>query len=364
MDLNEQLRYRTNTMENSSLTSSSSPPSSVMKEKKFRFKDDTEINSEKQNDTTDLEETCFDHLEVGDDAYLDEESSGYEICSDDVACQCQKFHVLVLRAKYISALTADYYRKKNFWLIFLPLQILAIWTTISGILFSIQVTGNDSSNHDNGTTNGNNDIVISNAMLTAKALLDGLVGSALLIITNISKVLDYSGKTNHYELIEKQMQNLDKKMEMLANNYEKDDATKLAEVKEASAKYMEIIGNNEKYSPPTQITLAYDHIAFELNLRLSTIATSQSSTMKIGYHNNIVIEADTRDLIERKAYSDLAFFIENSTKYGFISLPNPRKVSNEVMKNIEKLLAKYEDDAENSVTFKKKLTKMGKRFTR
>mmetsp|Transcript_44033 Transcript_44033/g.49344 ORF Transcript_44033/g.49344 Transcript_44033/m.49344 type:complete len:86 (+) Transcript_44033:719-976(+) len=52
-----------------------------------------------------------------------------------------------------------------------------------------------------------------------KALLDGIVGSALLIITNISKVLDYSGKSKQHEMITKQMKRLESTMEMLANDY-------------------------------------------------------------------------------------------------------------------------------------------------
>mmetsp|Transcript_44033 Transcript_44033/g.49343 ORF Transcript_44033/g.49343 Transcript_44033/m.49343 type:complete len:103 (+) Transcript_44033:240-548(+) len=91
----------------SSSSSSSSSPSPFIKEKKCRFKDDTEMNSGKQNGTTtDLEGKCFDDVEAENNSDLDQENSGNEICTNDVACQCQKFHLLVLKANYISSLTA------------------------------------------------------------------------------------------------------------------------------------------------------------------------------------------------------------------------------------------------------------------
>jgi len=96
---------------------------------------------------------------------------------------------------------------------------LAVWTTISGTLLALHVNETNSPNYDNENTTGNDDNVVSDSKLTMKALLDGIVGSALLIITNISKVLDYSGKSKQHEMITKQMKRLESTMEMLANDY-------------------------------------------------------------------------------------------------------------------------------------------------
>mmetsp|Transcript_35768 Transcript_35768/g.39835 ORF Transcript_35768/g.39835 Transcript_35768/m.39835 type:complete len:145 (+) Transcript_35768:243-677(+) len=118
----------------SSSSSSSSSPSSVMeanRELLYRtlfqlggsnndVDDGNNSGKQKQNDSTDLEGKSFDDM-VENNVDLDEENSGNEICTNDVACQCQKFHLLVLKANYISSLTAHYYRKMNFWRIFLPL---------------------------------------------------------------------------------------------------------------------------------------------------------------------------------------------------------------------------------------------------
>mmetsp|Transcript_35767 Transcript_35767/g.39834 ORF Transcript_35767/g.39834 Transcript_35767/m.39834 type:complete len:258 (+) Transcript_35767:243-1016(+) len=215
----------------SSSSSSSSSPSSVMeanRELLYRtlfqlggsnndVDDGNNSGKQKQNDSTDLEGKSFDDM-VENNVDLDEENSGNEICTNDVAYQCQTFHLLVLKENYINSLAADYYRKLNFWLIFLPLQVLAVWTTISGTIFML--AGNETNSpNDNGNTNGNDGNVVSDGKLGTKALLDAIVGSALLIITNISKVLDYSGKSKQHEMITKQMKRLESTMEMLANDY-------------------------------------------------------------------------------------------------------------------------------------------------
>ena len=92
--------------------------------------------------------------------------------------------------------------------------MLAVWTTISGTIHSI-VHGIASPDNENE----GDDNIIPNRSLIRKALLDGMVSLALLINTNISKVLCRAPGLNLMGLTHKQEQQDNIEYNLITHNY-------------------------------------------------------------------------------------------------------------------------------------------------
>ena len=54
----------------------------------------------------------------------------------------RKFRSKIIKTKYVNVLAFKYYAKHHLFFIFLPIQLLSVWTAISGAVFAYHISRN------------------------------------------------------------------------------------------------------------------------------------------------------------------------------------------------------------------------------
>ena len=149
-----------------------------------------------------LRMNCYSYLNSSKDDGLNRQ---------DVDLYRRKLRSKMTKTKYVNVLAHKYYAKKHLLFIFLPIQMLSVWTTISGAACAyILIMAEDPSRSSEApseapsensidyisTTNDTADKhiketlpLLRETLPILRSLIDALVGASLLILTNLSNVL-------------------------------------------------------------------------------------------------------------------------------------------------------------------------------
>ncbi|OEU18330.1 hypothetical protein FRACYDRAFT_236606 [Fragilariopsis cylindrus CCMP1102] len=130
-------------------------------------------------------------------------SKDFSMDKEDADLYQRKLRSKIIKTKYVNDLAHKYYAKKHLLCIFLPIQILSVWTTVSGAACAYILIM-----YPNSTTNDTDDRPIHETLPLLRSLLNALVGASLLILTNLSNVLQYDALSKHHLLVSAQMDEL------------------------------------------------------------------------------------------------------------------------------------------------------------
>ena len=187
-------------------------------------------------------------------------SKDFSMDKEDADLYQRKLRSKIIKTKYVNDLAHKYYAKKHLLCIFLPIQILSVWTTISGAACAYILIM-----YPNSTTNDTDDKPIHETLPLLRSLLNALVGASLLILTNLSNVLQYDALSKHHLLVSAQMDELIEFVDFVAEKGGTDECYE--SIKEIENNFKVSIRNN-KLSPPSEIKLAFDILQSKLEVKL------------------------------------------------------------------------------------------------
>uniref|UniRef100_A0A6U9Y712 Uncharacterized protein n=1 Tax=Pseudo-nitzschia australis TaxID=44445 RepID=A0A6U9Y712_9STRA len=220
----------------------------------------------------------------------------------------KSLYLIVNNKYFINFLSERYFSKMQMFLIFIPIQTLAVWATVSKPFFSYL----NGAPVDGPAVEGAGD-----------ALINTLVGASLLILTNLGKALSFEKKAEQHKLAAGEMKavmdDITVHLSTLpTSGFDCDKSTSIRKnVELVFAKHVEM---NKQLSPPEQIVMAFDNIdddiTFLLKKRDEYGATSTSDGSKCHKPSVIKIMDKFYDVDEetyfnvfRDGYSDLADII-------------------------------------------------------
>ena len=243
--------------------------------------------------------------------------------------------------------------------IFIPLQFLAMWTTLS-VFFG--KPGEERS-------------------LELKAL-DGFVGALLLFVTNMGRTLNYEGVSKQHELISLQMQWLLDELDMIEHELKmgksaitrrkkefdvgasslvlgdtEDDAAEFIQRQgrrfyqdEIDQRFEKIESNyfansqNVQSLLPERIALPYAKLSFTLTLMLRPIGVVSGGNVSCVKMDDGKFEVDDKTYyrIINFAYSELAVVLGN---YMGVFLPHPDRAVDQTIRNVTKMLCSGNQDS-------------------
>ena len=214
-----------------------------------------------------LRMNCYSYLNSSKDDGLNRQ---------DVDLYRRKLRSKMTKTKYVNVLAHKYYAKKHLLFIFLPIQILSVWTTISGATcaYILIMAENPSSSteapSDNSTdyistTNDTDDKPIHETLPLLRSLLNALVGASLLILTNLSNVLQYDALSKQHMLVSAQMDNL---IDFVDFATEKGGTDEYYDCIKEIENNFKVTISNDKLSPPSEIKLAFDILQSKLEVKL------------------------------------------------------------------------------------------------
>jgi hypothetical protein len=164
--------------------------------------------------------------------------------------------------------------------IFFPIQLLSVWTTISGAVFAYHISRDTPTtvtlSETGDSTSGDEPIYTSGSAVDEedisplwelRSMIDALVGASLLILTNLSNVLQKDYKSKQHNLLSGQMDDLLELVDFVVEKGGKDEC--FDSIKEIESNFKQTISNN-KLSPPSEIKLAFDILQSELEWKLKT----------------------------------------------------------------------------------------------
>jgi len=246
--------------------------------------------------------------------------------------------------------------------IFIPLQVFAMWTTLSGFI---------GSDKDDKTSRP-----------YELQVFDGFVGALLLFVTNLGRTLNYEGISKQHELITLQMQWLLDELDMLEhdikigrgtastendsviNDYSgtedrnaiehaivqrEEERVHQAEKNKRFEKIESTFFTNQQNIQsllPERIALSYEKLQFTLKLILRPSGFSKDknqSSLSVGDDGKFDVDDKLYYRIVNYAYSELAVILGRGMG---VHLPHPDTAVKETIKRVVKLL--YTEDP-NSV---------------
>jgi len=248
--------------------------------------------------------------------------------------------------------------------IFIPLQIFAMWTTLSGFIRPM--------NDENGSTNAER-----GTRQYFFDLTDGCVGAFLLFLTNMGRTMNYEGKSKQHEMITLQMQWLLDELDLLENdikmgrrsgtegkdsninrssNININNATIMEEQEERfyqegkDKRFEKIESNyftnsqNVQSLLPERIALSYEKLKFTLRLILRPIGVSKdlrrSSCVKAD-DGKYEVDDQTYYRVINYAYSELAVILGKG--FGAF-LPPPDRAVKRTIENVIELLCSEDEN--------------------
>jgi hypothetical protein len=218
---------------------------------------------------------------------------------EDADLYQRKVRSKIIKTKYVNVLAHKYYSKKHLFYIFLPIQMLSVWTTISGAVFAYHISRTGGSNRPEEELTKQS---------TLRSMIDALVGASLLILTNLSNVLLYDAKSKQHILVSAQMDHLLELVEFVVAKGGTDEYYDC--IKEIENNFKVTI-SNDKLSPPSEIKLAFDILQSKLEVKLKT-------------QDNISRNCVSTTYDPMTDYSLLASFIESRINLCTM-LPNSRE---------------------------------------
>ena len=197
-----------------------------------------------------LRMNCYSYLNSSKDDGLNRQ---------DVDLYRRKLRSKMTKTKYVNVLAHKYYAKKHLLFIFLPIQMLSVWTTIAGAVFAFGVESKET-----------NEI-----QSPGRLLIDALVGASLLILTNLSNVLQYDALSKQHMLVSAQMDNLIDFVDFVTEKGGTDEYYDC--IKEIENNFKVTI-SNDKLSPPSEIKLAFDILQSKIEVKLNEKSRRNVST--------------------------------------------------------------------------------------
>ena len=243
-----------------------------------------------------LRMNCYSYLNSSKDDGLNRQ---------DVDLYRRKLRSKMTKTKYVNVLAHKYYAKKHLLFIFLPIQILSVWTTISGAACAyILIMAEDPSRSTEAPSDNSTNDTADKPMIL-RSLIDALVGASLLILTNLSNVLQYDALSKQHMLVSAQMDNLIDFVDFVTEKGGTDEYYDC--IKEIENNFKVTI-SNDKLSPPSEIKLAFDILQSKLEVKLN-----EKSRRNVNTTYDPMME-----------YSLLASFIESRINLCTM-LPNSRR---------------------------------------
>ena len=141
--------------------------------------------------------------------------------------------------------------------------MLSVWTTIAGAVFAFGVESKETNEIQSP---GRFLIDALETQSPVRALIDALVGASLLILTNLSNVLQYDALSKQHMLVSAQMDNLIDFVDFVTEKGGTDEYYDC--IKEIENNFKVTI-SNDKLSPPSEIKLAFDILQSKLEVKLN-----------------------------------------------------------------------------------------------
>jgi len=251
----------------------------------------------------------------------------------------KSLYLIVNNKYFINFLSERYFSKMQMFLIFIPIQMLAVWATISKPFFSYLNGAPVDGPSDQGT---------------GDALINTLVGAALLILTNLGKALSFERKAEQHKLVAGEMKAV---MDQITVHLSTLPTSGFNRAKSTSIRnnvelvFAKSVEMNKQLSPPEQIVMAFDNInddiTFLIRKRKGYVATSPSDGSK-SYGCNVIkindglyeVDEETYFNVFRDGYSDLADIISSCIAHfiRFAFLPSSKVARDEAIEGIVETL--------------------------
>ena len=208
-----------------------------------------------------LRMNCYSYLNSSKDDGLNRQ---------DVDLYRRKLRSKMTKTKYVNVLAHKYYAKKHLLFIFLPIQMLSVWTTIAGAAFAYHTKRTETDDDDDDSSKETNE-----TQSPGRLLIDALVGASLLILTNLSNVLQYDALSKQHMLVSAQMDNLIDFVDFVTEKGGTDEYYDC--IKEIENNFKVTI-SNDKLSPPSEIKLAFDILQSKIEVKLNEKSRRNVST--------------------------------------------------------------------------------------
>ena len=210
-----------------------------------------------------LRMNCYSYLNSSKDDGLNRQ---------DVDLYRRKLRSKMTKTKYVNVLAHKYYAKKHLLFIFLPIQMLSVWTTIAGAVFAFGVESKETNEIQSP---GRLLIDALETQSPVRALIDALVGASLLILTNLSNVLQYDALSKQHMLVSAQMDNL---IDFVDFATEKGGTDEYYDCIKEIENNFKVTISNDKLSPPSEIKLAFDILQSKIEVKLNEKSRRNVST--------------------------------------------------------------------------------------
>lgn len=276
---------------------------------------------------------------------------------------------LLINKKYlINFLSERFFAKKQMWLIFAPIQLLAVWATVSTPLFNTIIfarTGSVLGQADDSTdaqSEAEDDQTLMTALQLMRTLFDTMIGAILLIVTNLGKALQYERKAEQHKMVademKKVMSAIDVHLKTLpANGWDKQKSDEIfMDIEKAFDKSAEM---SKSLSPPDKILMAFenleDDMGFLMCKRVDEPPGAHTSMyvrkVKEGFYE---VDDDTHYRMFKDGYSDLGDIISSnlSSILNFACMPSSRTMRAQTIKGLTETFYRLSDNViEESQTF-------------
>jgi len=254
------------------------------------YDDKPEYNSNNNNNNVGIEQEHTGskrHMRTSFQLFREKQRSD----NDD---NCDRFHKIkfkILRAAFCNQLAYKYYSKRQMYVTYLPLQILAMLSSIIGF------TGTGGTYDDRESKEG------TSSKFNVFSLVEGIIGTMMVFIINLGKNLSYDAKAKEHELIAATMKWLIDDLDILISKTT--DGNNIDADADSIAKkgFEKVESDFFSYSQtiqtvlPDKIGLAFSKLQFELKL----LRVNKNSV----YHNDDVLYYR----IVEFAYSELAVIL-------------------------------------------------------
>lgn len=248
-----------------------------------------------------------------------------------------KIYLMVNKKYLVNFLSERYFGKKQMMLIFVPVQLLAVWATVSTPLFNTikyARTGSQlgqSGNADDTQTEEELDRIkeVETQLELMRTLIDTAIGAILLIITNLSKALNFERKAEQHKMVSDEMKTVLEDIELHLKTLPKEDFDK----EEAEEIFLHIEDKFEKgaelsrkLTPPDQIIMAFENLEDDIQFLMCRkeddvrgVGGFHVRRVKTGFYE---VDEDTYNSMFKDGYSDLADIISaNMASWRFACLP-------------------------------------------
>ena len=272
-----------------------------------------------------------------------------------------RISLLVFKKKYSHQLASKMYGQRQLFFIYMPLQFLALLTSLIGFVM--------------GTSLGDEDV--HNTIENWSSFAIGILGVITLMYNNIGKKFDYDSISTSHALVADNMRWLLHDLELIQHKFRrisgcscsiddngssmdcgsdsvKDQENNTCENCKKMEKFKEMIDENEsryfmesRTPPPMlprQIEIAFEKLTVQFELMFPTVGNKKGISSNEDLDLDLDLDDATYFNIMKLAFGEMAIVLGDSDNQWLITLPDPNYAVEKTMIRISKMLSSVKEN--------------------